>query len=69
MSIDDPTETLGASAGRPVSSGALRVWQRRSVFKGLGAKNCPFVALSPRQAGRPGGKELKARHKELKAKA
>ena len=43
MSIDDPTETLGASAGRPVSSGALRVWQRRSVFKGLGAKNCRFV--------------------------
>jgi hypothetical protein len=54
-------------AGPPVSSGTLHFCKRRSVFKGLGAKNCTFFRRG-RLSG-PGVKEMKAEHKELKAKA
>ena len=58
MRIANPQETLLAAPSH--------FWKRRSVFRGLGAKNCRFFRRV-RLSG-PGGKELKAQRKEFKAK-
>jgi hypothetical protein len=80
MRVDDPQETLGASernlrratrnlswTSRPAGPfGALHFCKRRSIFRGLGAKNCTFFRR--RRLSGPGGEELKAPRKESKAK-